>query len=115
MFKPGTKSVKTLVQEIRAVQKTATRAARGLEDAARGGVTIRWNSRTGTVRSMRGILTEPGDGSPQEIARQFLREQQELFRVHEEQTELQLAKSQLRKRLHLRLRPAVAAVLNRTE
>ncbi len=91
MFKPGTKSVKTLstIQGTRAVRQPATRAARSLEDAVRGDVKIRWNSRTGTVRSMRGILTEPGDGSPQEIARQFLREQRELFGIHEEQTDLQ--------------------------
>ncbi len=91
MFKPGTKSVKTLstAQETRAILHVATRAVHELEDTVRGGMKIRWNNRTGTVRSIRGILTEPGDGSPQEIARQFLQQQQELFGLHDDATELQ--------------------------
>lgn len=81
MFKPGTKSVKTLLsgQGTRAIPHAATRAARALHDSVRGGVNIRWNSRTGTARSVRGMLSEPGDGSPDMIARQFLREQHTLF------------------------------------
>lgn len=95
MFKPATKSVKTLSesQGMRAVQSPATRAARALQDGIRGGVHIRWNRRTGTPRSMRGVLTEPGDGSPEEIARRFLHDQKGLFGVQHALEDVQYLKT----------------------
>lgn len=83
MFKPGARSIKSLTtyQATREIQPSASEAVRALKTHVRGPMKIRWNSRTGTPRSLRGILSEPGDGTAQEIAVQFLDEQKELFGI----------------------------------
>lgn len=91
MVKPESRSVKTLktYQASREIQTQASKAVRSLEAKTRGRVKIRWNSRTGSPRSVRGILTEPLEGSAQEIARQFLTGNRELFGIREEASDLQ--------------------------
>jgi len=95
MFKPEPRSVKTLTtyQASREIQKQPSDAVRNLEAKVRGRVKIRWNSRTGSPRSVRGLLTEPAEGTAQEIARQFLAENRELFEIREEVSDLQYVRT----------------------
>jgi thermolysin len=90
MFKPAARSIKTLVtyQASGAVQPPDSETLRGLRSVARGRMKIRWNTCTGTPRSIRGVLTEPADGSPEEMARQFLRQYREMFGLPEDLADL---------------------------
>lgn len=91
MVKPGSKSIKTLTvaQTTREIHAPVTEAAQALKGQARGQVKIRWNRRTGVPRSIRGVLSEPGMGAPQEIARQFLQGQRELLGLQADLADLQ--------------------------
>ena len=91
MRQPEPQSVKTLTtaRVLRAIPKQTADAAQSLATKLAGRVKIRWNGRTGTPRSVRGLLTAPGKGSPQEIARQFLVEHRALFGLREDAADLQ--------------------------
>jgi thermolysin/neutral peptidase B len=121
MFKPAAKSSKTLAtyQATREIQRPVSEAVRALKNQARGLVNIRWNSRTGSPRSIRGGLTQPGEGSAQEIARQFLAEHHELFGFREDLADLRyLRTTELRGVRHVRFQqvfhgfPVFGAELN---
>lgn len=121
MFKPAAKSVKTLTtyQATREIQRPVSEAVRALKGKVRGRVEIRWNSRTGSPRSVRGILTEPGEGSAREIALQFLTEHHKLFGIQEDLAELQYLQTTERRGLrHVKFRqsyqglPVFGAELN---
>ncbi len=92
MFKADPKSRKLLTsfQGMADAQPhlRALGASKTLYDNAPGRVTIRWNSRTGGVQSVRGVLTEPGEGSGREIADRFLTENRRLFGVPAKGSEL---------------------------
>ncbi|PIE32974.1 hypothetical protein CSA56_13675 [candidate division KSB3 bacterium] len=92
MFKADPKSRKLLTsfQSAASVQprSRSVEASKTLYDNAPGRVTIRWNRRTGGVQSVRGILTEPGEGSGRDIADQFLADNRQLFGMPEENTGL---------------------------
>lgn len=91
MFKPEPRSIKVLTtyQASRKIQSQASDAVHSLEAKTRGRVKIRWNRRTGSPRSIRGILTDPAEGTAQEIARQFLAENRELFGIRADVSDLQ--------------------------
>jgi Zn-dependent metalloprotease len=91
MIKPEQKSAKKLMtyRTSRAIQKPASDAVRSLTEKAPGRVKIRWNRRTGTLRSVRGILTAPEKGTDQEIARRFLIDNRDLFGMREDLSDLQ--------------------------
>jgi Zn-dependent metalloprotease len=107
MFKPESRSAKTLTtyQTTRGIQRLSSDAARNLEAKTRGQVKIRWNSRTGSPRSVRGILTEPTEGSAQEIAHQFLAENKDLFGIREGISDLQYVQTTERRGIrHVKFR-----------
>ncbi len=91
MFKPDPRSAKLLTTYASdtEVQPRSFRAVKALHDKAPGQVNIRWNRRTGGIRSVRGILTETGEGSAQEIAEKFLTDNRELFGISEQPADLQ--------------------------
>ena len=91
MVKPELRSTKTLTtyRASREIARPASDAARSLDAKTSGGVKIRWNSRTGSLRSVRGILSEPAQGSAQEIARQFLIKNRALFGLRADVSDLQ--------------------------
>ncbi len=94
MFKPDPKSSKYLAAfETRqeTMSQRSISALNTLREKASGSVKIRWNSRTGAVHSVRGLLTEPQTGSAQDIADRFLAENRELFGLTADRSEMHLA------------------------
>lgn len=94
MFKPDPKSSKYLAAfETRqeTMSQRSISALNTLREKASGSVKIRWNSRTGAVHSVRGLLTESQTGSAQDIADRFLAENRELFGLTADRSEMHLA------------------------
>jgi Zn-dependent metalloprotease len=68
-------------------------------------VKIRWNSRTGSPRSVRGIRTEPAEGTVRQIARQFLAENRSLFGIREDLADVQYVQTTERRGIrHVKFR-----------
>jgi Zn-dependent metalloprotease len=90
MFTPEPKSAKTLATYTgtRAIRRDATEMARRLDAKTRGHLKVRWSRRTGAPRSVRGVMTEPAAGSVEDIARQFLADQHQLFGMPDDLSDL---------------------------
>jgi len=92
MRQPHEKSAKTLTTYqtmMRGLNSRALNAVRSLETRARGPLKLRWNTRTGGPRSVRGVLSDPVGGTPPEIARQFLAQHGDLFGLTADLSDLQ--------------------------
>ena len=92
MFKPdptSTKFLATYEETQESMDIRSVRMLRSLHEKAPGRVKVRWNTRTGMVHSVRGLLTSPQVGSAREIADRFLSEHRELFGIPENTDDFQ--------------------------
>jgi Zn-dependent metalloprotease len=96
MFKTDPRSAKLLTAfqgEAEAMPRSLS-ASKVLYHNAPGKIRIRWNPSTGNARSVRGILSEAGEGSDEEIATRFLEDNRGLFGLPEQDTGLKTQKTQ---------------------
>ena len=86
MFKTDPRSAKllTVFQGEAEVRPRSLSASKVLYHKAPGRIRIRWNPSTGRARSVRGILSEAGAGSSEDIANRFLAENRDLFGLPEQ-------------------------------
>ena len=99
MFEPESKSSKYLVAfpGSAEINLQSLKASNILRDNAPGRVKIRWNHRTGVSQSVRGILTEPREGTGRKIADQFLAENGGLFGISEDTSDLHFVEMEARR------------------
>ena len=86
MFTTDPRSAKLLTAlqgEAQATPRSLS-ASKVLYHKAPGKISIRWNPSTGGARSVRGILSDAGEGSEKDIANRFLAENRDLFGLPEQ-------------------------------
>ncbi|MCP4397812.1 MAG: hypothetical protein GY801_11005 [bacterium] len=92
MFKTDPRSAKLLTafQGEAELTPRSLSASKVLYHKAPGKISLRWNPSTGRVRSVRGILSEAGEGGSEEIANRFLAENRDLFGIPEQDAGLEV-------------------------